>query len=575
MELTLGTISMAVVLLGLLLLLARLLRRRITPLRTYHIPSSLVAGLIGLLLGPQVLGRFFGGVGGDGWLGFFREGAWPEGVVFVWRELPAVLISVVFAGLFLGKDIPSPKRIWHLAGPHAAFGQTVAWGQYVVGIGITLLVLQPYFGTPEIAGALLDIGFEGGHGTAAGLGTTFESLGWPAGESIALGLATIGLILGIVLGTIMVNIAARTSLIPNVREGIGGGDPGGTTEDEPSRTGRVGPRGERASDRGSDRASHDRDAFPKYRTARGAIDEARDRELIRAETEDPDDAEANRKGHPAEELDSSDRADTTDEGRDCPAGGGRSRGRLTDPLTPQIGWLALSIAIGWLILKGLVWLEDRTWGTMMETDIIQHVPLFPLAMIGSVIVQLSLDALGLGHLTKRRLIKRISGTSMDLIVAGAIAALSLGVLAAHWQALAILAGVGVLWNVGALVFLAPRMFPNFWFTRSLGDFGQSMGMTIVGLLLIRIADPENETPAVDGFGYKQRLFEPFVGGGLFTAVSMPLIAQFGAIPVLVFTAVMLALFLWLGIGYFGKRDDEGEAARRGIGEWGVTVSGSK
>ncbi len=50
----------------------------------------------------------------------------------------------------------------------------------------------------------------------------------------------------------------------------------------------------------------------------------------------------------------------------------------------------------------------------------------------------------------------------------------------------------------------------------MGDFGQSMGMTASGLLLMKIADPENRSPALESFGYKQLMFEPVVGGGDFS-----------------------------------------------------------
>jgi glutamate:Na+ symporter, ESS family len=69
--------------------------------------------------------------------------------------------------------------------------------------------------------------------------------------------------------------------------------------------------------------------------------------------------------------------------------------------------------------------------------------------------------------------------------------------------------------------------PEFWFERGIGDLGQSMGVTATGLILMRVADPDNRTPALEAFGYKQLGFEPFLGGGLITATSVPLIAQFG------------------------------------------------
>ena len=80
-----------------------------------------------------------------------------------------------------------------------------------------------------------------------------------------------------------------------------------------------------------------------------------------------------------------------------------------------------------------------------------------------------------------------------------------------------------------------------------------MGMTATGILLMKLSDPDNRSPALEGFGYKQLLFEPIVGGGIFTAASVTLIFQFGPEVVLVFSVVMVLLWLGIGLFYFRKK----------------------
>ena len=138
------------------------------------------------------------------------------------------------------------------------------------------------------------------------------------------------------------------------------------------------------------------------------------------------------------------------------------------------------------------------------------------------------------------------------VIESAMATLTLSTLAANWQPLLILIVVGITWNVVAFLLLAPRMIPRYWFERGIGDFGQSLGMTATGLLLMRVVDPDRETPAFDAFGYKQLLFEPFVGGGLVTAVSVPVIAAFGPWPLFGLSAVLLVLNLAVGLLWFGR-----------------------
>ncbi len=102
------------------------------------------------------------------------------------------------------------------------------------------------------------------------------------------------------------------------------------------------------------------------------------------------------------------------------------------------------------------------------------------------------------------------------------------------------------WNLFGVFVIAPRLIPEHWFPRAVCDYGQSTGVTVTGLLLLRMADPANESGALESFGYKQLLFEPIVGGGLFTAASVPLIVQFGPVPVLVLTASLLLFWLVAG-----------------------------
>ncbi|MEM6445590.1 MAG: sodium:glutamate symporter, partial [Cyanobacteria bacterium P01_D01_bin.123] len=73
------------------------------------------------------------------------------------------------------------------------------------------------------------------------------------------------------------------------------------------------------------------------------------------------------------------------------------------------------------------------------------------------------------------------------------------------------------------------------------------GVTATGILLLRMVDPDNRTGAFESFAYKQLLFEPSVGGGIFTAAAPALIARFGPVSVLLMTAALLAFWLFMGL----------------------------
>jgi ESS family glutamate:Na+ symporter len=89
------------------------------------------------------------------------------------------------------------------------------------------------------------------------------------------------------------------------------------------------------------------------------------------------------------------------------------------------------------------------------------------------------------------------------------------------------------------------MLPDAWFERSIAELGQSMGVTATGLLLLRVVDPDYETPAADAFACKQIAHEPFMGGGLWTSTAIPLIAIIGAGRVLAISMAAMAFWLLL------------------------------
>ncbi|RQD67330.1 MAG: sodium:glutamate symporter [Desulfonatronovibrio sp. MSAO_Bac4] len=455
----------ALILIGILLLTGKIIRRKFKIFQKLFIPASIIAGIIGLLAGEQVLGfitTFL--IKKDHWL---HAGIFPQQTLDVWSGLPGLLISAVFAALFIGKKIPPLKDIWLKAGPMVAHGQTLAWGQYVIGISLALLLLTPVWGISPLSGALIEISFEGGHGTAAGLSDTFKELGFADGADLALALATIGVVMGTLLGIVLINWGVRS--------------------------GKINPPGKTSHQEIEELAEHDE-----------------------RETQTLD----------VEKFSS-----------------------MTEPLSLHLALVGLAIGMGWVLHQGLMQFEGLLLRDS-EFELMRHVPLFPLAMIGGVLVQIFLDRIGYSKYIDRKLINRISGAALDILIVAALATLSLKAIGQNIYPFLILAGAGIAWNLIGFLILAPLMFPKDWFARGMGNFGQCMGMTVIGLLLMRIVDPDNKTGAMESFGYKQLLFEPVVGGGLFTAASLPLIYQFGPFPVLIGTSIMTIGWLIFGLVYF-------------------------
>ena len=413
----------------LLLVIGKILRVQIPILQRLYLPSSVIGGAVGLAI-FSTCGHLL-----------------PSDLRTSMAVCPGFLINVIFATIFLGAAVPKFGEVLRFALPQLTLGQIIAWGQYVVGLGLAGFVFTRVFGVPAAFGNLLEIGFEGGHGTVGGMSEAFVAFGWEDGIALGFTVATIGMIVGIVFGMAMIQWAHRKGLVREVRAF-------------------------------KDRAPHERIGIHRH-------------------DERP------------------------------------SAGRQTvlcdsiDSLAWHLAIVGLAMLIGYAIQSCIP---------------MKGFPLFPLCMIGGVLLSLCAKLAKVDLLVDRVQMERISGAALDFLVVSAVATIRLEVVAANWQPLVILCIAGLLWSVWCVFFIAPRIFRTAWFERAIAEFGQATGVTATGLMLLRSVDPENKTPAAMSFGYKQLLHEPFMGGGLWTALSFTLVYKIGWLNVFLIALGMLVFW---------------------------------
>ena len=418
--------------LSVLLIAGKILRVQIPLLQKLYLPSSVVGGILGLIL----LASFPGVV--------------SEDIVREMRLMPGFLINVIFATLFLGVALPKLQDFASSVLSQLTLAQIVVWGQYVVGIGLCGFLLVPVFGVHPAFGNLLELGFEGGHGTVGGMSQAFTAKDWSDGIALGYTVATVGMIVGIVLGMSLVNWAYRKGLVKTVR-----------------------PFSKRTvSER---RGIHARDRRPSAGQQTVAADSV-------------------------------------------------------DSLAWHIAIVGISVLVGW----GL-WLLVPLKGF----------PLFPLCMIGGVILQTVAKLFRVDLLIDRLQMERISGAALDFLALSAIATIEISVVVANWMPLAIMIVGGVAWTTFAVLFFGPRLFKEAWFERAIAEFGQATGVTATGLLLLRTVDPESKTPASASFAGKQLLHEPAMN--LWVALAFALIFTLGWLKVFLICVGMLAIWLVVSV----------------------------
>ena len=431
-------------LLSLLLFFGKIIRVSAPLLQKCYLPSSVIGGLLGLIL-FQCFPQFFQ----------------PELIQTI-SKLPGFMINIVFATLFLGVATPPLKKVFQVAFPQLCFGQIMAWGQYVIGFATVGFILIPCFGAHKAFGNLLEIGFQGGHGTVGGMSESFRALGWEDGIALGYTVATAGMILGVVVGMMLVNWAGRKGYVKNIRQ-----------FESQNRLQRLG---------------------------------------IYHASERP------RAGWQTVYCDS------------------------IDSLAWHIALVGISVLCGYGILEGLRALEICCFPEN-TTRIFRGFPLFPLCMIGGLLIQKAAQWGKVDSLIDHGQMQRLAGASLDFLVLSAMATIKISVVAQNWQSLLIIIVLGLIFALSMVIFVAPRLFKESWFECAIADFGQGLGVTATGLLLLRSVDPEAKTCATQAFGYKQLLHEPFMGGGLWTATALTLLFQLGWKLMLCISSA--ALLVWV------------------------------
>lgn len=104
-----------------LLVAGKFVRIKVPLLQRLYLPSSGIGGAMGLVV-----------------ISLSRDAIDPDALSAI-RRVPGFLINVVFVTLFLGTRLPNFRRVLSLAFPQLVLGQIMAWGQYVVGLGLSMV----------------------------------------------------------------------------------------------------------------------------------------------------------------------------------------------------------------------------------------------------------------------------------------------------------------------------------------------------------------------------------------------------------------------------------------------------
>lgn len=177
----------ALILMGLLLIAGVVIREIIPALQKVLLPASLIGGVLGLILGQQVLGII----------------AIPS----VFSEIPSIGMRIIMACVPLGVTV-SAKRIYqHL---DFTFSNMTVYGfQMIFGLLLGSFFIRFWPSLPEGWGLMGVAAYFGSHGTIPVVSEAIDPSGSFGAQSIGMVMATLGILFAMIPGMIIANYGTR------------------------------------------------------------------------------------------------------------------------------------------------------------------------------------------------------------------------------------------------------------------------------------------------------------------------------------------------------------------------------
>lgn len=184
---------------SLLMLVGKLIRVKIKLIQKLFIPPSLLAGFLGLILGPN----------GFDLIPLSTQMGTYAGILiaFIFGSLPLTSQKVKGEGAAVGS-------MW-------AYSQAGLLLQWALGGLLGLLVLNKFWPLSPGFGITMPSGYCGGHGTAAAIGQSFANLGYDEILTLAMTAATVGIVAAVIFGLVIVKWGTgkrHTAFLANYNE---------------------------------------------------------------------------------------------------------------------------------------------------------------------------------------------------------------------------------------------------------------------------------------------------------------------------------------------------------------------
>ena len=219
-------------------------------------------------------------------------------------------------------------------------------------------------------------------------------------------------------------------------------------------------------------------------------------------------------------------------------------GRLTtdseaiDSFSFHVAIVVLVYFLSFLFLKVLTFFLSFAGKAGMELATNLWGINFIFSAIIAIIVRKIIDALKLGYIIDDESMTRISGISVDYMVAGALAAISLVFVGKYWFPILLMSTLCGFMVYYTVPWVSSRIFRDLRFERMLMLYGVSTGTLSTGLALLRVMDPEFRTKVTSDY---------MLSAGLTFILAIPFILAINLPAKAYTTGSMLPFWIFFGI----------------------------
>lgn len=134
-----------------------------------------------------------------------------------------------------------------------------------------------------------------------------------------------------------------------------------------------------------------------------------------------------------------------------------------------------------------------------KIPVLSSISVWAYAMILMFIIWGIIRKLNLNYLIDDKVKSKISGSFTEYAVIAAIASLPIKAVAAYIIPILVMVIVGYIVTTGILFIFCKKYLKGYWFEQMIGTFGMSTGVFLTGVLLLRVCDPNLESPALANY----------------------------------------------------------------------------